>query len=129
MEKSVVKEKESVRFNVTLGVDAGNLTLIAHQKELPIRYDNSSILKFTVRKKSKVIITVKNSWLGRLKKQFTLEAGSYLFGDACYIIPEEKWMDYLYTTNFMQDLKTSFNTGGDGSFPVEVVITELEDKQ
>lgn len=110
-----------------LSSDAGNISVISH--DLAVKYGGikkvnlKNGLFVEVRATCDVLtVRVEDTWNGDVEKDITSEDGElYYVGDACYIINDAQWDQFLKDTIYMEKMpkgSACLNTGGDGSFKV-----------
>jgi hypothetical protein len=121
-------------YQYTLGVDAGNISIIGPDtiKKYGLRYKSKkrdySHMFFRVRlkKDENITIVVSDTYIDGDSQSFTVEAskaGTYYVGDACYLI--KKWNEFLEDTDYLNNMPedcTTVNTGGDGLFKVTAEV-------
>jgi len=75
--------------------------------------------------------TIPNGWLEENKKPteqpLKITSGKLWVGDPCYIVGDDKWMEYLEKCKYHDEMPEgviAINTGGDGGFTVRLKLTK-----
>jgi len=123
-----------MKITETFPVDAGNISITDHDfiKHYGGNIDNSGgncTLVKVEKGLRKVKYHIKDCWLGELKGETTIETnGEIVVGDVGYLFSNEGtvWTDFLKKTFYLRSESKHYhtiNTGGDGSFEIEITIT------